>query len=155
MAILRLKDENGVWIEVPALKGDPGQPGGVGPSAYEIAVNNGFKGTEEEWLESLKGTPGKDGAPGKDGQDGAPGKDGEDGKDGADGAPGKDGEPGDPGEPGVYVLSEEEDIDDIPEWAMIVVNPNGETYDYYTKEEIDAIMGSYITDIDALLGGEA
>ena len=83
------------------------------------------------------------------------GKDGEDGKDGADGAPGKDGEPGDPGEPGVYVLSEEEDIDDIPEWAMIVVNPNGETYDYYTKEEIDAIMGSYITDIDALLGGEA
>lgn len=25
-----------------------------GKSAYEIAVNNGFKGTEEEWLESLK-----------------------------------------------------------------------------------------------------
>lgn len=28
----------------------------VGDSAYEIAVNNGFTGTEEEWLESLKGT---------------------------------------------------------------------------------------------------
>lgn len=25
-------------------------------NAYEIAVKNGFKGTEEEWLESLKGT---------------------------------------------------------------------------------------------------
>lgn len=26
-----------------------------GLSAYEIAVNNGFEGTEEEWIESLKG----------------------------------------------------------------------------------------------------
>lgn len=26
-----------------------------GTSAYDIAVNNGFKGTEKEWLESLKG----------------------------------------------------------------------------------------------------
>lgn len=26
-----------------------------GKSAYEIAVENGFQGTEEEWLESLKG----------------------------------------------------------------------------------------------------
>ena len=31
-----------------------------GLSAYEIAVNNGFEGTEEEWLESLEGdTPQK------------------------------------------------------------------------------------------------
>ena len=28
----------------------------VGDSAYQIALNNGFVGTEEEWLESLKGT---------------------------------------------------------------------------------------------------
>lgn len=27
----------------------------AGKSAYEIAVENGFKGTEVEWLESLKG----------------------------------------------------------------------------------------------------
>lgn len=26
-----------------------------GKSAYEIAVDNGFEGSEEEWLESLKG----------------------------------------------------------------------------------------------------
>ena len=26
-----------------------------GKSAYEIAVENGFQGTEQEWLESLKG----------------------------------------------------------------------------------------------------
>lgn len=32
-----------------------------GKSAYEIALDNGFVGTEQEWLDSLKGTPGKDG----------------------------------------------------------------------------------------------
>lgn len=30
-----------------------------GASAYEIAVKNGFEGTEQEWLESLKGKDGK------------------------------------------------------------------------------------------------
>lgn len=34
-------------------------------SAYEIAVKNGFRGTEAEWLQSLNGTNGKDG---KDGE---------------------------------------------------------------------------------------
>lgn len=30
-----------------------------GYSAYEVAVNNGFQGTEAEWLESLNGNDGK------------------------------------------------------------------------------------------------
>jgi hypothetical protein len=30
-----------------------GAPGPAGASAYQIAVNNGFVGTEQEWLESL------------------------------------------------------------------------------------------------------
>lgn len=34
--------------------GPQGEQGERGLSAYEIAVNNGFKGTESEWLESLK-----------------------------------------------------------------------------------------------------
>lgn len=38
-------------------------------SAYDIAVENGFVGTEQEWLESLKGENGRDGESGKDGQD--------------------------------------------------------------------------------------
>ena len=33
-----------------------------GESAYDIAVKNGFEGTEQEWLESLKGDAGKNGA---------------------------------------------------------------------------------------------
>lgn len=44
--------------------GTPGQDGAdgeQGKSAYEIAVENGFEGTEEEWLESLKGEQGKPG----------------------------------------------------------------------------------------------
>jgi hypothetical protein len=42
------------------LRGDEGKPGEKGASgkdgasAYEIAVRNGFRGTEKEWLESLK-----------------------------------------------------------------------------------------------------
>ena len=39
-------------------------------NAYDIAVKNGFKGTEQEWLESLKGTDGKDGINGINGKDG-------------------------------------------------------------------------------------
>ena len=38
-----------------------------GKSAYEIAVKNGFVGSESEWLESLKGTDGKDAVNGTDG----------------------------------------------------------------------------------------
>ncbi len=35
-------------------------------SAYDIAVQNGYKGTEAEWLESLRGKDGKDGEDGAD-----------------------------------------------------------------------------------------
>ncbi len=40
-------------------------------SAYDIAVNNGFEGTEQEWLDSLKGTDGTNGLNGSDGENGA------------------------------------------------------------------------------------
>ena len=41
--------------------GGGGGSGTAGKSAYEIAVDNGFVGTETEWLESLKGADGTDG----------------------------------------------------------------------------------------------
>ena len=62
--------------------------GADGKSAYEVAVANGFSGTESEWLLSLKGT---DGVDGRDGKDGANGKDGINGTNGKDGVDGKDG----------------------------------------------------------------
>ena len=45
-------------------QGDPGTPGAAGKSAYEIAVEQGYIGTEEDWLASLKGEKGEDGAQG-------------------------------------------------------------------------------------------
>ena len=42
--------------------GGGGGSGTAGKSAYEIAVDNGFVGTETEWLESLKGAKGTNGA---------------------------------------------------------------------------------------------
>ena len=39
-------------------QGPSGQDGAPGKSAYEIAVEDGFTGNIQEWLESLKGDPG-------------------------------------------------------------------------------------------------
>lgn len=67
------------------------EKGGNGKSAFEIAVENGFVGTESEWLESLRG---KDGAVGPQGEQGSPGADGQPGKNGEQGSPGVDGRDG-------------------------------------------------------------
>lgn len=40
----------------PGVDGAPGTDGTDGLSAYEIAVANGFGGTEQEWLQSLIGS---------------------------------------------------------------------------------------------------
>lgn len=55
----------------PPADGEDGQDGTDGKSAYQIAVDNGFQGTESEWLESLKGQDGEDGTDGEDGSDAA------------------------------------------------------------------------------------
>jgi len=45
----------------PGVKGDSGATGNNGLSAYEIAKADGYTGTEEEWITSLKGDPGAKG----------------------------------------------------------------------------------------------
>lgn len=60
----------------------------TGKSAYEIAVDNGFSGTVEEWLASLKGEKGNTGATGAKGDKGDTGATG---AKGATGLAGKDG----------------------------------------------------------------
>lgn len=62
--------------------GVAGADGANGLSAYELAVQNGFEGSLDEWLASLKGEDGKSGPRGVAGKDGIDGKDGENGKDG-------------------------------------------------------------------------
>ncbi|QBZ72050.1 tailspike protein [Streptomyces phage Kradal] len=59
--------------------GPPGPPGPEGASAYEVAVEQGFSGTEDEWLASLQGEQGEPGATGGPGPQGEPGTPGEDG----------------------------------------------------------------------------
>lgn len=60
MAMIKVRDKDGNIIDIPALNGE---------SAYNIAVKNGFVGTEQEWLESLKGEKGEIGRTPVKGQD--------------------------------------------------------------------------------------
>ena len=48
--------------------GQPGQDGKDGKSAFELAVQGGYTGTEAEWLVSIEGTPGATGPQGPDGE---------------------------------------------------------------------------------------
>lgn len=72
----------------------------VGYSAYEIAVQNGFEGTEAEWLASLKGAKGDTGAQGPQGETGPVGPQGEKGDTGETGATGPQGPTGETGPQG-------------------------------------------------------
>lgn len=63
-------------IPVYIVGGEGGSGGVDGKSAYEIAVDNGFDGSIEEWLLSLNGTNGTNGKDGINGKDGTNGKDG-------------------------------------------------------------------------------
>ena len=84
---------------VPGPKGDPGDPGADGDSAYQVWLDAGNTGAEQDFLDSLKGT---DGTPGADGDSayqvwldaGNTGTEQEflDSLKGADGTPGADGD---------------------------------------------------------------
>ena len=82
-------------------KGDTGSRGADGKSAYEIALQNGFTGTEADWLTSLKGQKGDTGAKGERGEKGEPGEKGERGEKGDPGEKGEKGDTGTPGKDGV------------------------------------------------------
>ena len=93
-----------------------------GKSAYEVAVENGFSGTETEWLASLKGATGAPGANGKDGTDGKTPYVGDNGNwyIGADdtgkpsrGAKGDKGEKGDKGDTGAQGIQGEQGIQGV------------------------------------------
>lgn len=74
-----------------------GTTGADGKSAYEIAVANGFDGTEQNWLDSLKGEQGPQGPKGETGLQGPQGETGPKGETGAQGPKGETGEKGDTG----------------------------------------------------------
>lgn len=108
-----------------------------GKSAYEVAVENGFSGTETEWLASLKGATGAPGADGRDGENGktpyvgdngnwyigaddtgkpsrgAKGEKGEKGDTGAQGIQGEKGEKGEKGDTGAQGIQGEQGIQGV------------------------------------------
>ena len=120
------------------------EKGKDGKSAYEIAVEYGFVGTEAEWLESLKGVDGKDGVNGKDGCDGRNGVDGllgKDGKDGADGLPGRDGINGSDGKSAYIIAVEHGFTGTENEWLQSLKGADG-------KDGITPDMSEYATKAD-------
>lgn len=89
--------------------GQPGKQGADGLSAYQIAVDNGFTGTEAEWLASLKGEAGPQGPKGNTGSTGATGPKGDKGDKGETGMTGPQGPQGIQGEKGdSYTLTDED-----------------------------------------------
>ncbi len=116
-----------------------------GKSSYEIAVENGFQGSREEWIAALQG---KDGLNGTDGTNGKSayelavengfegtleewllslqfGEDGKDGIDGQNGKNGKDGQDGAPGADGVGIVN----VYINEQGHLMVVLSSGETID--------------------------
>ena len=68
-----------LWELCVQLSQSGGGQGSAGKSAYELAQEAGFKGTQEEWLDSLigpKGDIGPQGPKGDKGPQGAAGKNG-------------------------------------------------------------------------------
>lgn len=78
-----------------------GAQGIQGLSAYQVAVQHGFKGTEDEWLISLKGEKGETGPKGDKGDTGEKGATGERGPQGLQGERGLQGDRGEKGEQGI------------------------------------------------------
>ena len=86
------------------VKGDKGDDGAAGKSAYEIACDNGFEGTLDEWLASLVGKDGSavaKGDKGDRGEQGIQGEKGDKGDQGEQGVQGEKGDKGDQGEQGI------------------------------------------------------
>ena len=81
-----------IVLGVPTTgEGVLGPRGPEGKDAYSVAVKNGFSGSEEEWLKSLKGEQGPKGDEGPQGPMGPQGPKGERGRDGANGQDGLNG----------------------------------------------------------------
>ena len=68
--IFTLNDGKTVVLTVPSPKGEKGDDG---ESAYQIWLDEGNVGTEQDFLDSLKGEKGEDGENGTDGHDGVDG----------------------------------------------------------------------------------
>lgn len=131
----------GVLSSKENIKGNLNNPTIIyepGKSAYDIAVDNGFEGTEQEWLESLKGDTGPQGEIGEQGPIGPQGIQGVQGEQGIQGEQGVQGEQGLPGNDG-YTPVRGTDY-----WTVEDIATINSYIDTQISEKItDAIGGEY------------
>lgn len=93
--------------------------GKEGKSAYEVAVENGFVGTEEEWLASLTGEHGEKGEQGEQGIQGVQGEKGDPGEQGPQGEKGEKGDPGEKGADGAAGTTDYNELENKPTFKTI------------------------------------
>ena len=141
--------------EFVLIPGPQGEPGPEGASAYDVAVDNGFKGSEKEWLATLKGEKGADGKMGADGAQGPKGDTGpagatgprgpkgDTGSQGPKGAAGPQGPQGPAGESGVYIG------DTPPVSANVWINPKAtDTSSFTTVEQVQALIDASLVEVE-------
>ena len=114
-------------------KGDNGLQGIQGESAYQVAVDAGYVGSESEWLASLKGEKGDQGPKGDPGEQGIQGPKGDPGEQGIQGPKGDSGETGvqgpkgDPGKSAYQVAVDNGFVGTEDEWlASLKQGPKGD-----------------------------
>lgn len=91
----------GSWKDMGQVRGNDGQRGLPGESAYEIWAGMQPDGADTSFEAWQKSTTGKDGKDGRDGRDGRDGKDGAQGPIGPIGLTGPQGPKGEPGPQGI------------------------------------------------------
>ena len=138
--------------------------GADGASAYEIAVENGYTGTEAEWLTSLKGQKGERGEKGEKGdtgEQGLQGIQGEKGEKGDTGAAGKDGINGKDGKNGADGYSPTATVTETDAGATITITDKNGTTTATVKKgvgektaENGEIFNSYEGDFKNIASGE-
>ena len=133
-----------------------GESGADGKSAYEIALDHGFEGSEEEWLESLKGEQGVKGADGKDGQDGTSATHSWDGTTltitSASGTSSVDlkGEKGDKGDQGIQGIQGEKGDKGDKGDSYVITEADKEEIGNSVATEIEAELNAALLEISAL-----
>lgn len=141
------------------IQGPKGDKGELGKSSYQHAVDNGFIGTEQEWLASLKGEKGDTGDVGPQGPQGAKGDTGLQGPKGDKGEPGAKGDKGETGPQGPQGLKGEQGIqgpkgekgDPGRDGFVQIPEENVTATTYELKPNVQAVWGE-VAELNLTLG---
>ena len=121
-----------------------GKQGEKGKSAYEVALDNGFEGTEAEWLKSLKGADGTMSFDDLTEEQKAElkGEKGDDGEQGKQGEKGDDGEQGEKGKSAYEVALDNGFVGTEAAWLKSLKGADGTmTFDDLTEEQRESLKG--------------